>query len=297
MTLAQLPPAPDTGYHVHDFDPFLLRFPESWPIDGLRWYGLAYVAAFALAFGLLRLYYKRGRSPYNPEQQADLLFAVILGTLLGGRLGYFLLYRFDDIIQDPLLFLRVWEGGMASHGGMVGIVLGMAWFARKSKTSFWQVADIICTLGPPGVFFGRLANFINGELYGRPTDVPWAYHFLDYRVDPLTGYGEWFWTPPVHPSQLYQAGMEGLLLTIYLQARFWLSTPGRRPLGQLAGEFLIGYAILRILGEVFREPDASLIFGLSRGSFYSLFMIIAGVAIITLRRKAKQTNTLPDKVN
>ncbi|WP_309382167.1 prolipoprotein diacylglyceryl transferase [Cerasicoccus frondis] len=295
ITLAQLPPKPETGHWVHDLDPFIIRFPEGWPIDGLRWYGLAYVAGFAVAFFLLRLYYKRGRSPYNPDQQADFLFAIILGTLIGGRLGYFLLYRFDELLQNPLLILRVWEGGMASHGGMIGIVLGMLWFARKTKTSFWRVADITCTLGPPGVLFGRIANFINGELYGRPTDSAWGMHFLDYRYNPLTGYNEWFWTQPVHPSQLYQAAMEGLVLTIYMQARFWLSDPNKRSLGQLTGEFLIGYALLRIAGEVFREPDASLILGMSRGAFYSLFMIIAGAAIITLRRKAKP-DTLQDKV-
>ncbi len=290
IPLAQLPPKPDTGHWVHDLDPFLIRFPDGWPIDGLRWYGLAYVAGFAVAFFLLHLYYKRNRSPFNPDQQSDLLFAVIIGTLAGGRLGYFLLYRFGDILQDPLLFFRVWEGGMASHGGMIGILLGMLWFACKTKTSFWQVSDIVCTLGPPGVFFGRIANFINGELYGRPTDSAIGMHFLDYRIDSTTGYGEWFYTVPVHPSQLYQAGMEGLLLCIYLQLRFWLSSPDKRPLGQLTGEFLIGYALLRIAGEVFREPDAALILGLSRGTFYSLFMIIAGVAIITFRHKAKPQN-------
>ncbi|GHC05105.1 prolipoprotein diacylglyceryl transferase [Cerasicoccus arenae] len=255
-------------------------------MDGIRWYGLAYVAGFIAGWALLRLYFKKGRSPFNPEQQADLLTALVIGTLLGGRLGYYLLYRFDELLHDPLMIFRVWEGGMASHGGMVGILLGMVWFTYKNKASFWQVADITVTLGPPGVFFGRLANFINGELYGRPSDAPWAMHFLDYWRNPTTGYGEYFWTPAVHPSQLYQAGMEGLLLTVYLQARFWLSDPAKRTIGQLTGEFLIGYALLRIAGEVFREPDATLILGLSRGSFYSLFMIIAGVAIIAFRRKA-----------
>ncbi|MFB9901421.1 prolipoprotein diacylglyceryl transferase, partial [Cerasicoccus arenae] len=271
---------------VHQLDPFLFRFPEGWPVDGIRWYGLAYVAGFIAGWALLRLYFKKGRSPFNPEQQADLLTALVIGTLLGGRLGYYLLYRFDELLHDPLMIFRVWEGGMASHGGMVGILLGMVWFTYKNKASFWQVADITVTLGPPGVFFGRLANFINGELYGRPSDAPWAMHFLDYWRNPTTGYGEYFWTPAVHPSQLYQAGMEGLLLTVYLQARFWLSDPAKRTIGQLTGEFLIGYALLRIAGEVFREPDATLILGLSRGSFYSLFMIIAGVAIIAFRRKA-----------
>ncbi|MEO0795146.1 MAG: prolipoprotein diacylglyceryl transferase [Verrucomicrobiota bacterium] len=286
--IAQIPPPPDTPYRIHDWDPFLIQFPEGWPLDGIRWYGLAYVAGFAIAWFLLQLYFKRGRSPYNATQQADLLTAIVVGVIVGGRVGYYLLYRLDAVLENPLVLFKLWEGGMASHGGMVGILLGMIWFAYKTKTSFWQVADITVTLGPPGVLLGRLANFINGELYGRVTDVSWAMHFLDVRVNDQ-GYAEYFWTLPVHPSQLYQAALEGLLLTIYLQLRFWLSKPGKRPLGQLTGEFLIGYAVLRVVGEFFREPDASLIMGLSRGAFYSLFMIIAGIVIIVLRHRTVQT--------
>jgi len=280
-----LPPLPDTGHRVHHLDPFLIRFPEAWPVDGIRWYGLAYVAGFLIAWLLLRWYWKKGRSPYDPAQQADLLTAVIIGVIVGGRVGYYLLYRFEAFWENPLILFKVWEGGMASHGGMVGIVVAMLWFARRTKTSFWRVSDITVTLGPPGVFLGRLANFVNGELYGRETTVPWAMHFLDVRENSVTGAWEYFWTPPVHPSQLYQAGMEGLLLAIYLQLRFWLTDPARRALGQLTGEFLVGYAILRIWGEVYREPDAGLIFGLSRGMFYSTFMIVAGLAIIAIRRR------------
>lgn len=288
---APLPPLPETGYPVHQIDPFLVRFPEGWPLDGIRWYGVAYLAGFAIAWYLLRLYFKKGRSPFGPEQQADLLTAVVVGTLVGGRLGYYLLYRFDALAENPLILLKVWEGGMASHGGMVGIVLGMLWFARQAKASFWQVADLVSTLGPPGICLGRMANFINGELYGKPADVPWAMHFLDGRWSPLTGRWEWFWTPPVHPSQLYQAALEGLLLAVYLQARFWLGDPARRAHGQIAGEFLIGYALLRVIGEIFREPDAgiTLILGLSRGTFYSLFMILAGLTILATRPRPGAT--------
>ncbi len=284
---ALIPPPPNDGYWSHDLNPFIIQFPESWPLEGIRWYGLAYVAGFAVAWWLLWLYSKKGRSPFTAEQRADLLTAVIFGTLIGGRLGYFLLGYGGDFWKNPLIILNVQKGGMASHGGMVGILLGMLWFSWKTKFPFWQVADIAVTLGPPGVFFGRIANFINGELYGRPADIPWAMHFLDTRNIPGTDYYEYFWTPPVHPSQLYQAGMEGLLLALYLQLRFWLSAPAKRPHGQLAGEFLIGYALLRIIGEIFRQPDAgvSLILGLSRGQFYSGFMIIIGTAIIVMQRK------------
>ncbi|MGE9295831.1 MAG: prolipoprotein diacylglyceryl transferase [Puniceicoccales bacterium] len=284
----QIPPPPDTGFPVHQMDPFLVRFPEAWPLDGIRWYGLAYIAGFAIAWFLLRLYWKKGRSPYNPVQQADLLTAIVIGVIVGGRLGYYLLYRFDALLANPLILFKVWEGGMASHGGMVGIVIALIWFARKTQTSFWQAADVTVTLGPPGVFLGRIANYINGELYGREASVPWATHFLDVQWIPSIGAWQYVWTPPVHPSQLYQAGMEGLLLALYLQFRFWMVDPAKRVWGQLAGEFLIGYAVLRILGEVFREPDASLILGMSRGMFYSLFMILAGAAIIIVRRQKMQ---------
>lgn len=284
--IAQTPPPPDTGHWVHQINPFLIQFPESWPLEGIRWYGLAYVAGFAFAWWLLWLYSKKERSPFTPEQRADLLTAVIIGTLVGGRLGYFLLGYSGEFWSNPLIFFQVQKGGMASHGGMVGILLAMLWFARKHKYPFWQVSDIVVTLGPPGVFFGRIANFINGELYGRPSDVPWAMHFLDLRYNYAVGQYEPFWTPPVHPSQLYQASMEGLLLALYLQARFWLSDPANRTFGQLSGEFLIGYGMLRIAGEVFRQPDSELILGISKGSFYSVLMVVAGIAIIALRRKA-----------
>jgi len=287
----QAPPPPDDGYWAHNLDPFILQFPESWPLEGIRWYGLAYVAGFAAAYGLLWLYSKKGRAPFTAEQRADLLTAVIIGTLVGGRLGYFLLGYSGEFWKNPLIFFNIQQGGMASHGGMVGILLGMLWFARKNKYPFWSVADIVVTLGPPGVFFGRIANFINGELYGRPADVPWAMHFLDFRRIPGTDYFEYYWTVPVHPSQLYQAAMEGLLLALYLQWRFWTTDPAKRVKGQLAGEFLIGYALLRILGEVFREPDSALILGMPKGMFYSVFMILAGVAIIALQRKASSKST------
>lgn len=292
--IAQIPPPPDDGYWAPHFDPFLIQFPDGWPLEGIRWYGLAYIAGFFAAWLLLRLYHKYGRSPLNSEQQADLLTAVIIGTLLGGRIGYFVLGYGGDFWSNPLVIFKVWEGGMASHGGMIGILCGVLWFAWKNKFPFWQIADITVTLGPPGVFFGRIANFVNGELYGRPSDAPWAMHFLDTRRVIGTDYYEYFWTIPVHPSQLYQAAMEGLLLAIYLQLRMWLGKPGQRPFGQLTGEFLVGYGLLRIAGEVFREPDAALILGLSRGTFYSLFMVAAGVGIIIYSR-IKLSKSAPAK--
>ncbi|MEM9227392.1 MAG: prolipoprotein diacylglyceryl transferase, partial [Verrucomicrobiota bacterium] len=148
-------------YPVCDFDPYLIQFSEG---IGIRWYGLAYIMGFVVAYLLLRLYHKRGRIDFNADEQLNLMTAIILGTFVGGRLGYMLLYTPGALVDNPLSLFKVWEGGMASHGGFVGICVGMWWFARRQKTSFWNIADICVTLGPAGVFFGRIANFINGEL-------------------------------------------------------------------------------------------------------------------------------------
>lgn len=278
--------ADSTSTHwTHDLDPFLLRFPESWPLDGIRWYGLAYLLGFAVAAWLLHIYYKRGRSPIGPEEQTNLLTALILGTLIGGRLGYMLLYDFGNFAANPLLFFQFQKGGMASHGGMVGIFLAMVWFARRAKMPFLSLADIVVTLGPAGVFFGRIANFINGELWGKTSNVPWAVIF-PVRDDAgvLIAY-----TPPVHPSQIYAALLEGLLVFSYLQIRYWRSSITRTHPGQLGCEFLIAYGLVRIIGEIFRAPDAGLILGLSRGTFYSSIMVIIGLGVLLWRRKVTAT--------
>ncbi len=271
----QTPNNPSPDYWLHDLSPFIIRFSENF---GLRWYGLAYVLGFSAAYWLLAFYYKKGRSPWNADQQATAFWAIVLGVVLGGRLGYMLLYDWGNFVRNPLILIRVWEGGMASHGGFVGSLLAGIWFTRKSKTPFLKTADIFCTLPLPGIFFGRIANFINGELWGKVTDVPWAVLF-PASPHPLS---------PRHPSQLYAALLEGLLLCLYTQIRFWTGKPEKRPEGQLCGEFFLAYALVRILGEAFREPDASLIFGLSRGVFYSLFLAAGGIAMIFwARRKGK----------
>lgn len=267
-------------YWVHNIDPFAIRFPEGFFLEGIRWYGLAYLVGFVIAGFLLHLYYKKGKSPLNPDQQATLLTALIIGILVGGRLGYLLLYQPDMLFSNPLSFFEVWKGGMASHGGMIGGALACIWFARKYRFNLWGLADIAVTLAPAGIFFGRIANFINGELWGKPTDVAWAVIFPihDYAGNIVA------YTVPSHPSQLYAAFLEGFVLFTYLQLRFWLSRPKS---GQLAAEFLIAYACLRIIGEIFRLPDegVSLIFGLSRGTFYSLLMLGIGSVIWFQRNK------------
>jgi phosphatidylglycerol:prolipoprotein diacylglycerol transferase len=261
--MPSLPPA----YWVHNLSPFVIRFNDHL---GIRWYGLSYLAGFLAAGWLLRHYHRKGRSPLDTNAILDLMTALITGVIVGGRLGYFLLYQPATFFHDPLVFFRVWEGGMASHGGMLGVVLAMGWYVRKREISFLQVSDLIVTVAPLGLFFGRVANFINGELWGTPTRVPWAVIF-PASPHPLM---------PRHPSQLYEAGLEGLLLFTFMQWRFWKSDAVRMQPGRIAGEFLIAYAFARAIGEIFREPDAGLILGLSRGTFYSIFLVAGGVALI-----------------
>lgn len=256
------------GAWVHDFSPFL---GPHWGNIGIRYYGLAYLMGFIGSVMLLRLYHRAGRSPFGMNTISDLMTYVVLGVLVGGRIGYFLLYQLKTVTTDPLAIFRVWEGGMASHGGMAGVLVALLWYGRKRQVPFFHLSDLVVSTAPLGLFFGRIANFINGELWGKPADVPWAFIFEN------TGGGPY----PRHPSQLYEALLEGALLLAFMQWRFWSSDVVARKPGRLSGEFLVAYAIARSLGEMFREPDASLILGLSRGTFYSLFMIAVGTWLIT----------------
>ena len=260
---------------VHNLSPFLWKFPESWGNwgpGGIRWYGLSYLAGFLTAYYLLLLAYKKQRSPYDKEQILNLMTFQILGVLLGGRIGFALLYRTEELLSDPLMIFYVWQGGMASHGGFIGVIIATFWYTRKSHQSFWPVADLIATIVPPGLFFGRLANFVNGELWGRTTEVSWGFLFPK-APDFALGIAR-------HPSQLYAAMLEGFVVFIVVQLRFWKTNLYQRKPGQIGGEFLIIYAIARILGEFFREPDASLIMGMSRGQFYSIGLIVGGIAVV-----------------
>lgn len=266
------------SHWVHDLDPVLIQFTDA---IAIRWYGLAYIAGFLAALGLLALYGRNGRSSLNRSERESLFIALIIGVMAGGRVGYVLLYDTQRFLSDPLVLLRVWEGGMASHGGFIGVALALAWFCRRYHWSYRRLGDIVVTLVPAGLFFGRIANFINGELWGKVSDVPWAVIFPQslpgYPVESI---------PARHPSQLYAAVLEGLVLFVFIQLRFWFSSAVKRYPGQIAGEFFVAYAALRILGEVFREPDASLILGLSRGTFYSILVALIGVAVIVWARNA-----------
>ncbi|MCC5025225.1 MAG: prolipoprotein diacylglyceryl transferase [Candidatus Synoicihabitans palmerolidicus] len=267
---------------VHDLSPFLIQFTDT---IGIRYYGLGYMLGFALGAWIIYHAAKTKRLPMTPGAVADLMTALMLGVIIGGRLGYFVLYDPAVFFQAPLELLKVWQGGMASHGGMVGVAVAMIWFARKHQIPFFKLADAVVTAAPPGLLLVRVANFIKGELWGKVTEVPWA---VIFPASEKVG------TPisliaPRHPSQLYQAGLEGLILLIYTAWRYWRMPAARLTPGRITGEFLIGYAIARIIGELFREPDMgiSLIFGLSRGTFYSLFFILAGAGIIRYSIKSK----------
>lgn len=269
-------------YFVWEAHPFIFEFSEG---VGPRWYGFSYILGFLAGLWLLFRYSDRGRSPLKREQNVDLVVCLAIGVFVGGRLGYFLFYQ-PDAFLHPLTLLRVWEGGMASHGGFLGVAVAAWWFARKTKVGFWRLADLAVTVAPPGLFFGRLANFVNAELWGTTTDVPWAVIFRGHGADA----GPF----PRHPSQLYEAGLEGLLLFAYLQFRFWRSRTAAEKPGQLTGEFLVGYALVRIFCETFREPDAALIAGLlSRGTFYSILMAAAGVVVISLSQLSARRTARP----
>lgn len=263
-----MPASPCLAYWVHNCDPFLVRFTEH---IGIRYYGLAYLLGFVGAGWLLHLYHRHGRSTLDADSRMDLLFYLVAGVFLGGRLGSYLLYDgWRNFAEDPLAILRIWEGGMASHGGFLGVILALWLFARRTNTSFLSDADLVVTTVPLGLLLGRVANFINGELWGRMTTVPWGVIFE------RTGGGKW----ARHPSQLYEAALEGLLLLALCQWRFWRTDVARTTPGRLGGEFLVAYAVVRFVGEAYREPDAGLILGLSRGSFYSLFLLAGGLAVI-----------------
>ena len=240
----------------------------------IHWYGLTYLAGFA-AFWALGSWRAKKRADYDiaPEEVSDMLFYVALGVILGGRIGYLLFYGLGDVIADPLSALRVWEGGMSFHGGMIGVFIAMGLFARKIGTTFFHIADFGAPMVPIGLMTGRVGNFINGELWGRPTGTDWGMVFP--HVDMLAR----------HPSQLYEAAAEGLLLFLCL----WIYSSKPRRLGAVSGWFLIGYGVFRFAIEFFREPDAHLGFvaldWATMGQILSAPMVLAGIVILLWSRR------------
>jgi len=266
------------AYWVHNLSPFLIRFTDT---VGIRYYGLSYMLGFLSAAWLLRQYALAGRSQVRVEKISDLIVILVFGVLLGGRLGYFILYQPETFLTDPSALFKIWDGGMASHGGFVGVGIALVWFARSQKIPFLHLCDVIAASAAAGLMFGRIANFINGELWGKITDVPWAVIFPHSAAPSMPI----FQILPRHPSQLYQAALEGALLLAFMQWRFWKCDVVRNKPGQLTGEFWLLYALMRMIGEVFREPDAALILGMSRGTFYSFFLVAGGFAFIGYSRR------------
>lgn len=296
------------AYYLDTFSPFILRIGENF---GVRWYGFAYVLAFICGYLLYKWLAKRGYSQMPPGNVGDfIMWAAIFGVMLGGRLGYVLFYKFDFYRANPIDIFKLWDGGMASHGGMIGLILFTFYYARRHKYSWPGIGDNLCVVAPIGLFFGRIANFINGELYGRPTDVPWACQFpkellddnnlqvvatqrLHMSVEDVIEHARGDSQvrqvlheilTPRHPSQLYEALLEGVFLFCAL---WFLRTKMRCPRGVLTGAFFIIYAVVRIIGENFRLPDAPLTGFLTRGQFLSLFLILIGSAFVVYGLKTK----------
>ncbi|MEZ5560072.1 MAG: prolipoprotein diacylglyceryl transferase [Pseudomonadales bacterium] len=270
--------------HYPDIDPIIVSLG---PL-AIRWYGLAYLAAFATCWWLGTRRAARPGSGWRHEEVADLVFYGAVGAVLGGRIGYALFYGMEQLLRDPLYLLRIWEGGMSFHGGLLGCVVGLWWFGRSTGRSFLQVGDFVAPLVPPGLGFGRLGNFANTELPGRATDSVFG---LVYpcsadsirAIDPLcTGAWESF---ARHPSPLYQAFAEGVLLFSLV----WLVSARPRPLGLVSGVFLAGYGTVRFCTEFFRLPDSQIGFvafhWLTMGQLLSLPMVIVGILLIFLALK------------
>lgn len=295
-------------------DPVALDLPG--PID-VRWYGLGYLLGFLAAYLVLRKLAKEGFVRMEPDAAGDLLTALVLGVILGGRVGYVLFYNFADFARNPAQIVRIWEGGLSFHGGLLGVIVAAWWFTRRHRIPFFSLGDGLALAIPFGIFFVRVANFINGELYGRVAgaDVPWAMRFpSDPAAARLLGiggmgmrdreraieaaYDSGTWdavaaqVPLRHPSQLYEALTEGLLLGLILWAVYAVTRRRgvRLPEGTFGGIFLVGYGLFRSFVELFRQPDAqfteagdpvgTVLGPLTMGQTLSTLMVLGGIGIL-----------------
>lgn len=251
----------------------MLTYPQFDPVAisigplQIHWYGLMYLAGFLSAWGLAKLRAKRYQLPWSGTDIADLIFYAAMGVIIGGRVGYMLFYAFDQLIHSPLSLFKVWDGGMSFHGGLLGVIGALFIFAKRFKKTFWQVTDFAAPLVPIGLALGRIGNFINGELWGRVTDVPWAMVFPHVDGNPR------------HPSQLYELAFEGVIL---FSVMWWYAAKPRKP-GQVSAVFLILYGVFRFFVEFFRQPDPQLGFiafnWLTMGQLLCVPMIVLGFVI------------------
>jgi phosphatidylglycerol:prolipoprotein diacylglycerol transferase len=244
----------------------------------LRWYSLAYLVGILGGWWYCLKMLDRPGAPMARRHADDMVFYGTLGVILGGRIGYVLFYRPEFYFANPLEIVQLWDGGMSFHGGAAGTSVAMFYLAWKNKLSVLRVHDYVSCVVPIGLFLGRLANFVNGELWGRPTDVPWAVAFPD--GGPIGR----------HPSQLYEAGLEGILLFTVLGLLFWRTDARYKP-GLLTGVFVLGYGLCRFIVEFFRQPDAgleNLSWGLTMGQTLTLPMILAGLFLIATAKGRRQ---------
>jgi phosphatidylglycerol:prolipoprotein diacylglycerol transferase len=297
------------AHYVHDLSPHVIRFGDRF---ALHWYGLAYVLGFYCGYLVMVRLAKRGLGSLRPEHVGDFItYAALFGVVLGGRVGYMLLYNFEGLIREPWTIVRLWDGGMSSHGGIAGLALFSLYWAKRHNLSWTGIGDNLVIGAPLGILFGRLANFINGELYGRATKVSWAVKFptevhelgiapsqigiivegnqfpqhsheiLALAKQSPEGYAELVnRLTPRHPSQLYEATCEGLLLFAVL---YFVRTRFKKlPDGITTGLFFLLYAVARISVENLRQPDVGSepIMGLTKGQFYSTFMVAIGLAFV-----------------
>ena len=259
----------------------MLNYPEIDPVIfsigvvKVRWYGLMYVIGFLLGWWLARVRANKSWSVIKPSQVDDLIFYAMLGVIIGGRLGYSVFYGWQQLTSDPLYIFKITEGGMSFHGGLAGVMIAMWLFSRRIERRFWDVADFITPLVPLGLGFGRIGNFINGELWGKPTTVPWSFN--------INGVG-------VHPSQLYEALLEGFVLFAIL----WLYSAKQRPYMAISGMFLLFYGLFRFCVEFYRVPDAHLSYlalgWVTMGQVLSFPMIVAGAIMLVLSYRSREAS-------
>ncbi|MEM7439361.1 MAG: prolipoprotein diacylglyceryl transferase [Pseudomonadota bacterium] len=282
-----------------NIEPELFSFDIGGFTLAIRWYALAYIAGFIIAWRLANRALRRpelwrdNTPPMDPKTTEDLLTYTIIGVVIGGRLGYVLFYAFPELVADPMMALRIWEGGMSFHGGFIGVIAAAFYFVWRTGANPWSVGDAFALGTPVGLCLGRIANFINSELWGRPTDVPWGVIFPNGACAEAIDCAR-------HPSQLYEAGLEGIVLfaviTWLAYWRGWLKIPG-----QMVGVFFIGYGAARVFVEFYRQADSQFItaenpmgyivrageLGLTMGQLLSLPMVVAGVLVlIWVRRRA-----------